>query len=423
MTSHQDRHSSSRDYEREAERTRRQLAEHLDELSDRLTPGQVFDEMLTYSRAGGGTFLRAFNNAMRENPLPSLLIGAGCMMFLSEKLGLMRTTGLGNGGRPMRSADEAYDPYEAKPRMSDLASSRMSGAAGRMSEAASRVADSATSGARSAGASVQSGVRRATEAAGRQASNLAETAGQAATSISDTVAGATDAVRSTSYDLRDQAKGAVSGALDQVKRSAGTVAGTVADTVLGTSSSLGGLGDRVADSAARTRRGASEALRQGREQATSFITEQPLLCAAIGVAVGAAIASLIPSSEAEDEWMGETSDAVKDAAGQAGADALDSAKNVAGKVAERAQSAAKEEGFSPSAVAEAAPSVGEGIQEGAKGHQSYGGEAGPAPQSSASEAVARATRIMNEDIERAASQSGPTSGAGPQEQIGGAQRR
>ena len=31
------------------------LAENLDELSDRLTPGQVFDEMLTYSRAGGGT--------------------------------------------------------------------------------------------------------------------------------------------------------------------------------------------------------------------------------------------------------------------------------------------------------------------------------------------------------------------------------
>jgi len=38
------------------ELTRRRLADHLDELSDRLTPGQVFDEMLSYSRAGGGTF-------------------------------------------------------------------------------------------------------------------------------------------------------------------------------------------------------------------------------------------------------------------------------------------------------------------------------------------------------------------------------
>ena len=79
MTSQHDRHhdalSTSRDYEREAEHTRRRLADNLDELSDRLTPGQLFDEMLTYSRAGGGTFFRAFTSAMRENPPPSLLIG------------------------------------------------------------------------------------------------------------------------------------------------------------------------------------------------------------------------------------------------------------------------------------------------------------------------------------------------------------
>ena len=113
MTAHHDRRHESRlstsgDYEREAEHTRRRLADNLDELSDRLTPGQVFDEMLTYSRAGGGTFFRAFSNAMRENPLPSLLIGAGCMMFLSEKMGL-RAGAWGNGGRPMMAT--ADDPY------------------------------------------------------------------------------------------------------------------------------------------------------------------------------------------------------------------------------------------------------------------------------------------------------------------------
>ena len=40
MTSHQERLSTARDYKQEAERTRRRLAENLDELSDRLTPGQ-----------------------------------------------------------------------------------------------------------------------------------------------------------------------------------------------------------------------------------------------------------------------------------------------------------------------------------------------------------------------------------------------
>src|SRR5947208_3138128 len=64
------------------------LAGNLRELSDRLTPGQVFDEMLAYAKGGGGTFLNALSHAARDNPIPSLLIGAGLLMFLSEKTGL-----------------------------------------------------------------------------------------------------------------------------------------------------------------------------------------------------------------------------------------------------------------------------------------------------------------------------------------------
>ena len=66
---------SSRDYEREARSTRHRLAASLGELNDRLTPGQVFDEMLTYARGGDGTFLRALTNAARENPIPTLSRG------------------------------------------------------------------------------------------------------------------------------------------------------------------------------------------------------------------------------------------------------------------------------------------------------------------------------------------------------------
>jgi len=123
---------------------------------------------------------------------------------------------------------------------------------------------------------------------------------------------------------------------------------------------------RIADTADRTRRQAADAVRQGRASAASFISEQPLLCAAIGVAVGAALASMLPSTDAEDQLMGDASDAVKGAAGQVGSDALGSAKNIASKVADRAQTAVKEEGLSPSAVAEAARNLGEGIQQGAQ---------------------------------------------------------
>ena len=331
MTAHDDRAHEARsptsaDYQREAEHTRRRLALDLDELSDRLTPGQVFDEMLTYSRAGGGTFFRAFSNAMRENPLPSLMIGAGCMMFLSEKMGLMSARA--NGGRLRAPPDDPYGfPTSSAPGMGSRLSEsagRVSDAAGRVSDAAARMAGSATSSAQAAAASVGASVSNAADAARRQTSDLLggalETAKQATAAAGDTAGGAMDAVRSVAHDARDTGAAAVAGAASSV-----------------------------------------------RDTATSFISEQPLLCAAIGIAIGATLATMLPSTDTENKLMGETSDAVKDAAQRTGSQAMESAKNVASKVAERAQTAVKEEGLSVSGVAQAAGLAGEDPERDAPG--------------------------------------------------------
>ena len=81
---------SAREYERQAEETRHRLADTLDELHDRLTPGDLLNELLSYGKVGGGTALRAFGSAAKTNPIPALLIGAGCTMFLAEKTGLIQ---------------------------------------------------------------------------------------------------------------------------------------------------------------------------------------------------------------------------------------------------------------------------------------------------------------------------------------------
>ena len=332
MTSHQERLSTARDYEQEAERTRRRLAENLDELGD------------LYSRAGGGTFLRAFSNTMRENPVPSLLIGVGCMMFLSEKMGL-RPKAWGEGRRPMMAT--ADDPYGASGERS-----RVSEAAGRVSDAAGRMTGSAPASARLAAASAGSSLTSAAEAVSRQTSSAADTVAdtmkQTAATVGEAVAGATDAARGTAHDMRDQASGAVEqmrrgaqNVADTMKETAASVRDAAAEVARGTAASVretaATMSGRVADTADRTRRQAADAVRQGRENAATFISEQPLLCAAIGVAVGAALASMLPSTEAENQLMGEASDAVKGTAGQVGSDALEGAKNVASKAADRAQ--------------------------------------------------------------------------------------
>jgi ElaB/YqjD/DUF883 family membrane-anchored ribosome-binding protein len=370
MTSYQEGLSSSRDYAREAEHTRRRLAENLDELSDRLTPGQVFDEMLTYSRAGSGTFLSAFSNAVRQNPLPSLLIGAGCMMFLSEKMGVR--PGLGNGGPPRTSA--ADDPYGV--------SSRVGEAAGGVSDAASRMAGRAASSAEAAAGSVRSGLANAAETTQRRASEMtggiADAARQTAMAAGDTAAGAVDALRGAAHDARD----AASYGVEQMRRTAQAAGGamrdsaasmghaaaeTIGDTAASVRDAAASVGGRMADTVDRTRRQGADMVRQGRDSAASFISDQPLLCAAIGVAIGAALASMLPSTEVEDKLMGEKSDAVKDAAHRTGASALEGAKNVAGKVVERTQTAVAEEGLSASGLAEAARNTVDGAEKDERG--------------------------------------------------------
>jgi hypothetical protein len=80
--------STARDYEREAEASRHRLADTLSELHDRLTPGDILNEVLSYGRNGGGAFFRAAATAAKQNPIPALLIGTGCAMFMAEKTGL-----------------------------------------------------------------------------------------------------------------------------------------------------------------------------------------------------------------------------------------------------------------------------------------------------------------------------------------------
>jgi len=68
------RHSEQ--LEREAEQARFHLAESLNELRLRATPGQIVDQIADYAREGPvGDFLGNLTREMRDNPVPLLLIG------------------------------------------------------------------------------------------------------------------------------------------------------------------------------------------------------------------------------------------------------------------------------------------------------------------------------------------------------------
>src|SRR5688572_23392429 len=73
---------SSEQLERQTEQSRADVEQTIDELRARLTPGQLVDEILSYTRDGGWEFTSNLGRQVTTNPLPVVLIGAGLAWFL-----------------------------------------------------------------------------------------------------------------------------------------------------------------------------------------------------------------------------------------------------------------------------------------------------------------------------------------------------
>ena len=165
---------TSEQLEQQAERSRADVSKTLGELGERLTPGQLVDEVLAYTRDGGGQFLHNFGRQITDNPLPVTLIGAGLAWFLfshnnENRSSTYRTStreGMGStttdGTNLFNEAGDAID--SAARGIKDAAKSTASG----LSDTAKTVGDKASS----AYHSVSSGIDRAAHTVSQSAKDL-----------------------------------------------------------------------------------------------------------------------------------------------------------------------------------------------------------------------------------------------------------
>ncbi|HEX4769015.1 MAG TPA: hypothetical protein VH414_22350 [Lichenihabitans sp.] len=81
MTSDYERQSSS-EVADEADDVRAGLAQTLDQLRNNLRPENMVEEVVSNARIGASTLADGLYGLARQNPLPALLIGAGCALFM-----------------------------------------------------------------------------------------------------------------------------------------------------------------------------------------------------------------------------------------------------------------------------------------------------------------------------------------------------
>jgi hypothetical protein len=301
---------TTRDYERVADASRRRLASSLDDLSRSLTPGRVLDEVMTYARGGGTDFFRGLGKAASANPIPTLLVSVGTMMFLSGRSGLDRTPRKGSSSRP-NVGDDAHG-----------------------------AATGVRHGAGEFGSSVSDATHRAGDAIASAGSTVAGKVGEAADTLKSVAATGADKAKSAF----DAGATAVGDAVSETGRLASDAAETVTERAAYVRDETGALFQDLAQSA------------------TKLAREQPLLVAAAGLAVGAMVAALLPRTETEDAYLGEASDAVKGAVGDVAGEQYERAKSVASNVVEEVKTAAEREGLTPEAAADAVRDLGDRVK-------------------------------------------------------------
>ena len=294
--------SYSEQLERETENCREQLADTLAELRERLTPGQVVDQLVDYAQdTTGGLFYHNLKRQVADNPIPVAVLGAGLawLMLSNRKAGM-------SGPRVSQAVKATRDSVSET---ADAAADAWRDASSQGKEAGARGFDAVGSAAADVREGFRSGTAKATEAA-EAASRVGETASDAASRLRDKLAETTSRAKGAASAVGDT----VSSSYERATLGASRAASAVADSASGVASSATSSGRAFFD----------------------FCREQPLVLAGIGVAVGAALGAMLPPSEAEDQLMGEVSDEFKEKAQHFASEQVEKAKAVGEHASEAA---------------------------------------------------------------------------------------
>ncbi len=272
--------ATSAQLERDTEACRTEIERTLDELRNRMSPGEVVNQLVDYARDGNaGQFMHNLQQQVVSNPLPLARVGIG--------LGWLMIS----GRRP-------------------------------------------TGQARHDGRSASTAAKGAAESAAQLGQRASETAGEWTDSARAAAHHWSDRTRASVDAAADQVRDASTAVSDATKAAGENIASTATAAYRASANAAGEASAKLGD-AATAMRGAAGSITQTMR---TLFHDQPLILAGIGVALGAAIGAALPGTETEDRLMGDASTDIKERAQDIATQGVAATKDVAEHVFEKAKS-------------------------------------------------------------------------------------
>lgn len=290
--------------ERDLNETRSRLDRDLTQLQERLSPGQVLDDVLTYFRGADGTdFGRRLMDGIRANPMPVVLTGVGVAWMMAS--------------RP-RGGSEAGGEPAANGHRASLADADYSMMILEVREA-------------------EQGLLRGPDEDDRSFSQrLDEVRGKAM--------GLTRDAKETADAFAQRVKDALAkaeAALSKAREKAGALGQSAQDAAQGAQR-------YAADTLSKGREVASDALSRGKEaggRLVDAVTDDPVLLAALGIAAGALVGALLPVSDKEEEALGAAAARTRETAKALAREGLERGRHIAEAVVEQGKQSAQAHGL------------------------------------------------------------------------------
>ncbi|MBW9118107.1 DUF3618 domain-containing protein [Rhizobium cauense] len=294
---------TSDELQREIDLDRQRIGDRIDAIQERMSPGQLVDEVLAYAKGSGGAeYVSNLGHALKANPIPVALMGISLAWLVAKQAApnaAVETLG-----------DEVEHPlYPVNGPVRRIGPPRLEGDA--------RYSHFSDSTGKS--------LKALTDDAGRRAGHFMDEAGKMYRGFSDTSGRQVDHILDETGAMLDAASGWASEKWGQAKNTA---------TELGSKASSAASAISHRTSSAAT--GIQDQTRRMNEAILTHFRDQPLVGGALAFAVGAAIGAALPRTEVEDDLLGETADATKDALSAQTSEVVERGKQIASDVYESA---------------------------------------------------------------------------------------